>query len=443
MKCSFFEHKKSFISLLFLVVAIGVMAQKDFLLYQTDDIFQRHALNPAFTSQEGKFHLGIPVLSNINVGVSNGAFTLSQFIQTRSDDSLILNYENALDQLRDFNKIDFDFQTDWLSLGFHHKDNFFSFSVSEHIKSRWTIPRDLPQFLWEGNGQQFLGNRASFDGLSIDFMAYREFAFGFSRKIDKALTVGTRFKFLQGHANLHTNRLNFGIHTDEKTYDLTIDGSGRVMSSGVFPFLDNEIGVNDLLFNNNFGFAMDFGVNYEYKKWNFSASLLDFGVIRWKNFNQVYDLFPFEIEYQGVPLESFLEDAETSFQQLVDSLEGVFTPAENNRAYTIPLYARVFMGANYTFSEKLNFSFLYNAEFINRNHNRQGLSVATHYKMLKWLSTSMSYTIYNRSFTNIGLGFTLHGGPVQFYFMTDNTLGLIIPDRIRNWHGRVGLNFRI
>ena len=321
--------------------------------------------------------------------------------------------------------------------------NFFSFSVSEHVKSRFTVPKDLPQFLWEGNGKSFLGNRASFDGVSINFMAYREFALGYNRKVNESLTIGGRFKFLQGHANLNTKRLNLGIYTDDKTYDLTVDGGGRVLSSGIFPFIENDIQINDLIFNNNYGFALDLGVNYEINKWNFSASLLDFGIIRWKNYNQVYDIYPFEVVYQGVPLETFFDNAEESIQQLVDSLEGVFTPAENNRAYTTPLYARVFLGANYTVNEKLNVSFLYNAEFVNRKHLRQGVSLAANYKVLKWLSTSMAYTIYNRSFSNIGLGLTMHGGPVQFYIMTDNTLGLIIPDKVRNWHLRFGFNFRI
>lgn len=435
--------KKYFLSLLFIVLALEIFCQKDFLLYHTEDVFQRHSLNPAFTSSEGKMHIGIPVLSNINFGASNGAFTIADLIRKRSDDSLIFDYENALSQLRAFNLVDIDFQTDWLTFGIHHKQNFFSFSVSEHIKSRFTIPNDLPQFLWEGNGQSFLGNRASFDGLAIDFIAYREFAAGYTRKIDDALTIGGRFKFLQGHANMHTNRLNLGVHTNEKTYDLTVDGSGRIMTSGVFPFLDNEVQLNELLFNNNNGFAFDLGVNYEYKKWNFSASLLDFGVIRWKNYNQVYDLYPFEVNYQGVPLESFFENAEESFQQLVDSLENVFTPVESDRAYTTPLYARIFLGANYALNEKVNLSFLYNLESVNRNHIRHGLSVSAHYKVLKWMSTSMAYTVYNRSFSNIGLGLTMHGGPVQFYLMTDNSLGLFIPDKVRNWHLRFGFNLRI
>lgn len=435
--------KQYFLSILFLMFTFQLFCQKDFMLYHSEGIFQKHNLNPTFSTTDEKIHLGIPVLSNLNFGVSNGAFTIADLIRKRSDDSLIFDYENALSNLRAFNLVDVDFQTDWLTFGIHFKQNFFSFSVSEHVKSRFTVPKDLPQFLWEGNGKSFLGNRASFDGISINFIAYREFALGYSRKVNESLTIGGRFKFLQGHANLNTKRLNLGIYTDDKTYDLTVDGGGRVLSSGIFPFIENDIQINDLIFNNNYGFALDLGVNYEINKWNFSASLLDFGIIRWKNYNQVYDIYPFEVVYQGVPLETFFDNAEESIQQLVDSLEGVFTPAENNRAYTTPLYARVFLGANYTVNEKLNVSFLYNAEFVNRKHLRQGVSLAANYKVLKWLSTSMAYTIYNRSFSNIGLGLTMHGGPVQFYIMTDNTLGLIIPDKVRNWHLRFGFNFRI
>jgi hypothetical protein len=71
-------------------------------------------------------------------------------------------------------------------------------------------------------------------------------------------------------------------------------------------------------------------------------------------------------------------------------------------------------------------------------HNGISLSYVTH--LGKVLSASASYSIYNRSYNNFGLGLTVNGGPVQLYIVTDNILGVFIPHKAKNLHLRCGIN---
>ncbi|HSY76537.1 MAG TPA: DUF5723 family protein, partial [Bacteroidia bacterium] len=58
----------------------------------------------------------------------------------------------------------------------------------------------------------------------------------------------------------------------------------------------------------------------------------------------------------------------------------------------------------------------------------------------KWLSASISYSIYNRSYTDIGLGFSVHLGATQLYIVSDNILGVIFPQDAKNINLHAGLN---
>jgi outer membrane protein OmpA-like peptidoglycan-associated protein len=54
---------------------------------------------------------------------------------------------------------------------------------------------------------------------------------------------------------------------------------------------------------------------------------------------------------------------------------------------------------------------------------------------------SGSYMYNNRSFANLGLGFALTLGPVQWYLAMDNILAPMIPQHSKNAHFHSGLNF--
>ena len=62
------------------------------------------------------------------------------------------------------------------------------------------------------------------DGLGLNFNSYMEYSAGYSQKIGKRLTIGSRVKTLSGIANVKTRKSVLGLTTNEDTYALTLDG---------------------------------------------------------------------------------------------------------------------------------------------------------------------------------------------------------------------------
>ena len=69
-----------------------------------------------------------------------------------------------------------------------------------------------------------------------------------------------------------------------------------------------------------------------------------------------------------------------------------------------------------------------------------GIALSYNQKVGKWLNASASYSAYNRSYNNIGLGLSLNGGPIQLYVVSDNVLGIFFPHNTKNLHFHAGIN---
>ena len=56
------------------------------------------------------------------------------------------------------------------------------------------------------------------------------------------------------------------------------------------------------------------------------------------------------------------------------------------------------------------------------------------------ISFGVQYALREDSFFNLGIHAVLGAGPFQFYFLTDNVLGLITPADSRSTNARLGFN---
>lgn len=58
----------------------------------------------------------------------------------------------------------------------------------------------------------------------------------------------------------------------------------------------------------------------------------------------------------------------------------------------------------------------------------------------KGSSVSLTYSVMNGSFINVGAAFNLGGESFQFYMLTDNLLAPFYPEKVRNANLRFGFN---
>ncbi len=439
--------KKSFLFLVsFLMVWHTGSAQQDLSLYRTGAIPQVTYVNPSFVP-DSKVNVGLPGISSNYFSLSNSGFHYSHAVEQRPDDSLELNMDGLIDKLADLNYLSTATRFDLLHVGIKVKKNYFTFNVTQRMDARFMYPKDMIKLVWEGNGGDFLGERASLDGLGVDYSLYNEFGLGYSREINDKLTVGGRFKYLEGIQNIWTEESELGLTTDEEDFAWTVDGSMSLRSSGVFDTTSEGFTSNDLIGTGNSGFSVDIGGQYELTdKINISASVLDLGYIKWTKDLQGYVNEEVEFRYEGVDINELYGEGgagDTSSQDatelLMDSLDATFEVEESNEAYKTPLSPQIYLGGSYELTKSGTVGALLYGRIV-RGKLRSGLSLSYNHKIGRWLSVTGDYSIYHRNWINIGGGFAINGGPVQFYVMSDNLLGAIIPHKTRNLHLRFGIN---
>jgi hypothetical protein len=437
-----FTHQFQRVALVILaLLPFASHAQNGYTQYRLPGLQQSQALNPAF-SPDAKVHLGLPGLTGFDVRVAHDGFAFADVITIRPDDSLAFDIDNMISKLGKSNLLSFDSRFELLSFGIGGKKGFFSFAITERVHARFGYPRDLPILAWEGNGQQLLGDRASFDDLMFNFQAFREFAFGYTYRFSDRLAGGMRFKHMQGHFNVHTRESLFGLHTDAITYDLTIDGGGTVNTSGINELVNDSIDMNRFIFDNtNSGFGFDLGIDYQHtKRLALSASVLDLGSIRWRHDTRTYSAEPFSFTFQGVDINQALVDSLDVFEEMLDSLEQFVVTKEDVGAYRTPLNPKVFLSAQYALTQRLTVGGMLHTEFL-RNRMLTTLAVSLDATLGRWLAATVNYAYSSRSFANVGLGLTLRGGPFQFYVVADNVVAAFAPHRVRQVQAAAGLNF--
>ena len=199
---------------------VPTFAQQDLSIHLLPIIPQSNYTHPSFMPT-AKVHVGFPGISSLSLGMAHSGFAYKDLFTLRSDDSLQLTVDNVIDKLSNKNYLSAQAIEELLSFGFRVKENYFSFSATEKISLRFSYPKDLIDLAWNGNSQ-FIGTKADFSGISIDAIHYREFALGFARNINSKLTVGGRFKYLQGFANVCTKQNDITIGINENDYSHTI-----------------------------------------------------------------------------------------------------------------------------------------------------------------------------------------------------------------------------
>jgi hypothetical protein len=435
-----------------LLIGGNLKAQKNLSLYNMRGIPQAVSVNPAFIPK-AKIYISLP-MGQTSFGISNSGFSFNDIFTRRADDSLVVNSQQVVDGLKKRNIFNIESSFELFGFGLKVRDFYLNFSVSNKFQTNFIYPKDLIKFALEGNGKSFIGKRASLDGLGINLNLYNEYAFGFAKEFGEKLSIGGRLKLLSGVTNFTTKKTELGIYTDPTTFALTVDGSAEINSSNIIPdstslsngsFSAAEIGKSFYNFA-NFGIGLDLGATYKLNdKISFSASLVDLGYIRWSNNVSSYKTNDFNYTFEGIDLKQYFsanDSSSTTLDAFADSLSAAFNVTKNTDSYTTSLYTKFYMGANYQLNSNINFGAVLLSEFIKGKYN-PSLSLSTNFSLKSWLNATVHYAIYNKTFTNIGFGLSMRGGPMQWFIMTDNIFSFINPLNTRSVNISTGLSIAI
>jgi outer membrane protein OmpA-like peptidoglycan-associated protein len=430
--------KKIISVILTLLCLANLKAQQSLTLYNMQAIPQAMYVNPGAMPLTN-INIGLPGISSNYINYGNNGFALHDLIKQDANGGLLVDANNFLGKLKTNNNININAHVDLLSFGFKvKKKNYFSFNLTERVDVRFSYTKDLLSFAINGNGAAANLNRDMHLNPGLDATHYREWGVNYTREVNKKLTIGGRLKYLSGIENVNTEKTSVTLNTNSQYYALTGSANISVNTSGV----DSAAGKNTssiLGFNTgrkNRGAAIDIGATYKLNdKFSFSASIVDFGFINWKDYttNYVSNNPNATVHYNGVNVNQAINDSANfgkSTQNYGDSLKNAFGVSTKHTSYTTMLTTQFYVGANYWLNEKNNVGLLLNARYANKQFN-PALCVSFNNKVGRWFSASLSYSMLNRSYDNVGLGLAFTG-PVQLYVVSDNVLSFLVFDKYKS-----------
>jgi hypothetical protein len=399
-------------------------------------IQQSMYVNPSQAPQSN-INIGIPALSSLYFNLGNSGFRISDGIQKSSDDSLHLDINNLLGKLKPNNYINQSLQVDLFSAGFRLGKNYFTLSVIEKENINFVYPKSFMEWAWQGNGA-YLGQNMSFN-FGLNAVHYREYGIGMAREVTDKLSVGIKVKYLYGMENVWAQSSNVTFNTASSDYGYSASDDIRINTAGVDSGSFNNFNAPQYLFKkDNGGMAVDLGATYKFNdKITFSASLIDLGYINWNTQLANYSGSG-SFQFDGIDLNQFTKSGDSALTKLADSAKKTFNISTTHQSYKTMLPAKVYIGADYKLSDKANAGVLLYGQFFD-NIVSPAIALSYNLKLNSWFSASASYAIMNNDFSNIGLGFAITG-PVQWYVVTDNAIGLILPESTKTFTIRTGIN---
>ncbi len=412
-------------------IGLSCSAQFQIMHYNLKQIPQTYQWNPALIPQY-KFYWGTttipfallptPVVNYIYFNKGTAGPALVDFF-THKGDSVQIN-NNAASLAKKYNYTYYTLEVGLLSFGMKIKDiNYFHFysTLKNNFWSSYT--QDFIKFLIEGNGGNNTGH--NFDmSIKASAHSYMETGFSFSRELkEDKLTVGGTLKIYNGIANLQTKKNKTTFLTGDTAFEYIGQSDITLNMCSLYDSSANKFKFGNAL--KNLGLGIDVGANYTINdQWSINAAIIDIGYVKYKTNPYNYS-FNDKFYFPGIDLKKIISDTidiDQAIKDLQDSLGERYKYAETHNNYIVWMPTKVNIQGIYNINEKHSLSGIIQTTFFDKKPHLAG-SLGYVFRPNRWFNASISYQIYNRYYSNIGLGFALNLGMMQWYIMTDNLLG--------------------
>ncbi|MGM9870361.1 MAG: DUF5723 family protein [Muribaculaceae bacterium] len=422
--------------------------------YFDSNFMYRYRMNPAY-GNDGKFFIAMPALGNLNA-TTQGNVGLDAFIyNVNGKTTTFLNPEVSasefMSSIKDKNRVGANIDATILAGGFKAFGGYNTVTLSARADVGVYIPKALLSLAKEGisNGAYNITNTGA------RAQAWAELAFGHSRNINKQWRVGGTLKFLLGGANMEAKfhsanivlgqdnwvgEVNADLYSSVKGLTYKHDYNDRTQRHYVSGIDVDNTGLN------GFGMGLDLGAVFTLNKdWEFSASLLDLGFIRWSNNmlatthgpqTVVTDKYTFGIgKNKNDDWDRFRDDLSMLYE-LDDAGDqggrttGVGVTMNLAAQYTFPLYRDLTFG-------------LLNTSRFQGEYTWTDFRLSANVQPLKWLSGGINLGVgtFGASFGWL-INFKTRG--FNFFLASDRTPGKLAKQGVplnSNINVSTGLNF--
>ena len=126
-------------------------------------------------------------------------------------------------------------------------------------------------------------------------------------------------------------------------------------------------------------------------------------------------------------------------REITDSLENVFTPRVNEESYLSPLVPAMYLGLSHEVNNWMNIGAVFHTELY-RSRLHPSLTFSGNASIVKNVYGSLSYTIQNGQYNNVGAGIGAKFGIFHFHAISDNIPAFFNLMTAQNVNLRFGLS---
>lgn len=419
-------------------------AQQSNSLFFMHRIPQSNLINPA-VQIDCPVYVGVPFLSSLHLNLNSTGFSYNDI----ANGTGTINFPALVGQMHSWDYLSEELHYTPVSFGFmYDNDQYFNFAWTERVESKLFVSKRLMSLFANGN-TQYVGNGLITSNPGLNSFYYREFSFGYSTRLRGDVLVGAHAKILFGLAGLYTKRNSVDIEIDALTHNIdarwnpqvnvayplgvTTDAAGNVtgVSAGAFsplPFFLNF---------SNPGLAFDLGFVKPNEPITWSGSILDLGFIWWLKSTSRFTNDGHFVYRGATPAD--LTNPDAYIDMLADSINNQVQFQHSNGSFMSFLNPKAYFGGTYAFTPQLLAGAHVRTEWY-PGRPVVGLTLSAIAMAKKGSSVSLTYSVMNGSFANIGAAINLGGESFQFYILTDNLLAPFYPERVRNANLRFGFN---
>lgn len=407
-----------------------------------DYVSQTQDVSPVYIPKNS-FTLGLPGISGIGMGFSNG-FAGGDLLQAidGNDDESVVDTRSILNNLDgDYNTLNLNTTVSILNMAFKREKGSLTFFINARENLTWQMSRGFLTILGDGIKDFTLNDRG-------DGSAYLETGIGFTQQfLDKKLAVGVRLKYLSGIVNASIK--------EDAVASLDVDNNAFILENNVRVRNDNfgnwNVNASNAVartsydednvigFGNNSGFGFDIGATYEIiPDLTIEAAVNDIGSIKWDT--NVKEHFVADGNYTITADQIDLTDDGDIGEQILDNLEDRIPTGEREASsYSTSLATSSYVSLSYKLAQLNNFRL---TMFNDHSQEDTNPVFAAGYNLDFKKNTLGGVVVSRDGEIDLGVNFALKLGFFQLYMVSDNVDNIFTaPREIKNLNLRLGLNF--
>ena len=155
------------------------------------------------------------------------------------------------------------------SYGYPKKNGYIHIGLSHHIYANMELKNNLLNLIWNGNSE-YLNQSVNFSGNTLSLLQYTSLYLQYSFNLNQ-LKIGARLNFLHGINNFNLRKSFFNLNS--------VNNLETPFSTYISTDIYARSGSAKLIGFSNPGLSIDYSVNYNLSKFDFSLSFENIGFI--------------------------------------------------------------------------------------------------------------------------------------------------------------------